>query len=58
MKTLAESPHMFWIHFGSFFRIFFDLIVWNWIPRCNVVLSVWFCRIHRLVLSGFFIYIG
>ena len=22
MKTLAESPHMFWIHFGSFFRIF------------------------------------
>src|SRR5699024_7771621 len=22
MKTLAESLHMFWIHFGSFFRIF------------------------------------
>lgn len=44
--------------FWFFLSYFFDLIVWNWIPRCNVVLSVWFCRIHRLVLSGFFIYIG
>ena len=26
MKTLAESPHMFWIHFGSFFRIFLILL--------------------------------
>lgn len=26
MKTLVESLHMFWIHFGSFFCIFLILL--------------------------------
>ena len=53
MKTLGESlPRFGYILVLSF--VFFDFIVWNWIPRCNVVLRVWFCRIHRLVLSDFF----
>ncbi len=26
MKTLIESPHMLWIHFGSFFCIFLILL--------------------------------
>ena len=53
MKTLGESlPRFGYILVLSF--VFFDFIVWNWIPRCNVVLRVWFCRIHRLVLSVFF----
>ena len=43
--------------FWFFLLYFFDFIVWNWISRCNVVLRVWFCRIHRLVLSDFLLFI-